>query len=355
MAEILTSVASAAADRRSPGKSQILDKQFEVIRELGAGASARTLLVKDTNLNEFFAAKIYFQRSTLIERGEAIQEFKILWNHPHPNMPRPLQPPSFDRQISVLLEWIDGPTLRNAMDLYLHDQIRWIALAHDLCNALGHLERHGILHRDVKPENIVIRETDGRAFLIDYGGSTTSSQPGAPTGTYRYLPPEWAVATQHPPTCDRYAVAVTLYEALVGGLPFSDSSAFDRTPRDAPPSDLPQELHALANALLQAIALDPEARPQTIEELRTSLDNAMMSSIAATAHDSNSKPDGMESTEPKINEWVTSLRGLYRNSTAGNSDNRGLDSTFSQQTYIPTALDTQLAPAVRGISHLWSF
>lgn len=345
LATALRSIADAAHQRLQPDLDRLYDGKYRMIRELGAGASARTLLVENVELHEHYAAKLYFQPGALAEGGEALREYRLLWKYPHPNLPRPASAPSPKDDLPLLLEWIDGPTLRNALPQFVGDRKTWLALAYDLCAAVKHLEEHKLLHRDIKPENILIKDANGRAYLIDYGGSAEHAAPGAPAGTYRYLPPEWFSAEEHPETSDRYALAVTLYEALTGELPFIDQSAADRTPAPHPPASLPSELHSIAQVLLRNVAIAVEARHTTAEELIRAIDAAAARLQPEPDADTTGATNVVR--QPLNNPWVTGLRGLFRNSAIGNADNRGLDSQFSWDTYIPTALDTRLGPAVQ--------
>lgn len=345
LATALWSIADAAHQRLQPDPDRLYDGKYRMVRELGAGASARTLLVENVELHEHYAAKLYFQPGALAEGGEALREYLLLWKHPHDNLPRPASAPSPKDELPLLLEWIDGPTLRNALSRFAGNRKAWLALAHDMCAAVKHLEEHKLLHRDIKPENILIKDENGRAYLIDYGGSAENAAPGAPVGTYRYLPPEWFGAERHPETSDRYALAVTLYEALTGELPFIDQSAADRTPVPEPPASLPSDLHGIAQVLLRNVAIAVEARHTTAEEMFRAIDAA--AARPQLEPDADTTGNTIVDRQPLINPWVTGLRGLFRNSAIGNADNRGLDSQFARDTYIPTALDTRLGPAVQ--------
>jgi len=132
----------------------------------------------------------------------------------------------------------------------------------------------------------------------------------------------------------RYALALVLFRALTGTLPFIGSDKLHL--------ELPlltdQRTRRLAEVLL--VALDPDAarRPQSTESFREQLHTAFHTIDASTGINTQLRP--------QINEWVDLVRGLMRTSASGNGDNRGLDTDFVRKTYIPTALDTTLLPNI---------
>ena len=312
---------------------------YDIRSLLGQGASARTYLVNDQELGMLFAAKQYFGPAAF--RDEAIREFHVLWPHRHPNLPAIYKVEPDSPNFQVVLEWIDGESLRQRLPQIRHDPGAWSNLLRDLLGAVGHLEQYGILHGDIKPENVMIRQADGQAFLIDYGVSSRSRHPGPIAGSPRYWPPEWRSGATRPAASDRYAVAVTLFEALTGVLPFKTEGAdFSTDPLAEPPADLPPTLHAAARVLLRAVATDPTERFASIADLQTALERAL------TGEDPIDRQRPSPDELARMNEWIGQVRRLFRNSRHGNADNRGLDSDFARRTYVPTALDTRLWPAV---------
>ena len=333
------------------------DGQYRIERLLGAGASSRTYLAYDTINRRLIAGKNFYRQRLLTPDHEAVREFAILFDHPNAHLPRPIGAPDLGRSaFQVILEYIDGETLRARIDQVKHDRNAWANIADGLLSAGAHLENYGFLHRDIKPENVMIREADDQIFLIDYGASTNTNSDSGPAGTPRYWPPEWRTSASQPRTCDRYAAAVTLYEALTGELPFNtDGAAFDATPVEEMPADLPEELHGIARVLLRGVAIDPGERQQSMREFKEEIDLALRkherdelaAPVRATEQPKPAEPDPV--VEPDLDavsaeEWIDGLRSLFRNTRRGNADNRGLDTPFAKQTYIKTALDRKLWP-----------
>jgi len=316
-----------------PSAPLILDGRFEVRSKLGVGPSCVTYLVHDAQVDALFVAKHYYRTSSVTEEHDAVREFKLLWKHQHPNLPRPAQLPDLSREAQFLLEWIDGASLRQELPIYINNPERWRSLAKDLCSAVEHLEEIRVSHRDIKPENIVIRDLDGTAILIDYASSAPADLVGHSVGTPRYAPPEWFLGTGNPPAMDLYALAATLFEALTGILPYRES-VIDRTPIASLPVELTPLAQRLAQCLLRGVQLDPSLRFTAAKDIWAAIARAWPDPVA----------EPVKNSSLLVNPWVDQLRGLIRNSSLSNSDNRGLDTPFAKETYVSTALDDQLRP-----------
>jgi serine/threonine-protein kinase len=174
-----------------------------------------------------------------------------------------------------------GGALPPAWSLYLMSQ---------MVDALGAVWKAGLVHRDVKPDNILI-SSDGHATLIDFGlaRSVQSREPQAPpelAGTAGYLAPEQAKdASRVDHRADIYGLGVTLYEALTGRLPFEGRTRMQvifQHLNSAPvaPRERNPEIPSLASDLcLWMLAKDPADRPANYEELRKAFD-AVMSAVS---------------------------------------------------------------------------
>jgi len=352
--EMATALTGIALDVRAnvPWKrGEVVGDQFRIERLLGAGASARTYLAYDQLNRRLIAGKNFYRQGALHPQHEAVREFNILFDHPHANLPRPIGAPDLSRPtFQVILEYIDGETLRARLSRVKHDRNAWANVADGLLSAGGHLETYGLLHRDVKPENVMIREADDQVFLIDYGASVNVDADVHLAGTPRYWPPEWRASAVQPRTCDRYAIAVTLYEALTGELPFKvDDAAFSAEPVDALPDDLPTALHGIGEALLRGVAIDPAARFSTMREFKDAIDLALRKVERSETVDP--LPPIIAPVEPSdrfAEAWIDGLRSLFRNTRRGNADNRGLDTPFARDTYVETALDLTLWPLAKA-------
>lgn len=127
-----------------------------------------------------------------------------------------------------------------------------------------------------------------------------------------------------------------LFRALTGRMPFAnEGNVFEQQPIDGVDT-LPEATRGFAKVLLQAVAQNPADRFPTAEAFRAAL---------LTAKSVDEPTDG-EGLAREINPTVDHLRGLFRNSAGGNADNRGLDTDFARDTYVPTGLDERLLPAI---------
>jgi len=312
----------------------ILDGRYRVERVLGVGATARTLLAVDTEADGIFALKQFLRPASIAETGAARREFNILRNNWHPHLPRVYDLYPATNQVHIKLEHIEGVPLSEALPQFQGQPERCRKLAGDLLGAIEHLEGHGLLHRDIKPENVILRDGTGEAVLIDFGAAAPAGSQLGVAGTPGYLPPEAYFADEPPPSSDRYALGVLLFRALTGRLPFADGGASIEQRPLADLSALPEEQQPLARVLLRAVAANPAERYPSAAALREALLRA-----------EQMEPDEPDAPE-RDNAWVTQIRGLFRNSVRGNADNRGLDSEFARATYVPTALDERLLPAI---------
>lgn len=191
----------------------------------------------------------------------------------HPNIVRSRGRGSADGRPYLLLEYIDGPDLRVFADTLRRRppgerQERVRAIARDLCRALGHVHAQGLVHRDVKPANVLLAP-DGRAVLTDFGVAAE----GAPVtgvgmliGTAAYAAPEQLRGEPLDPRADQYGLGCTLYHALTGRKPFEEEATpallqahLERAPR--PPSELDPTIPADLEAfVLRLMAKSPEDR-----------------------------------------------------------------------------------------------
>ncbi|HZV26723.1 MAG TPA: protein kinase, partial [Acidothermaceae bacterium] len=312
--------------------NRLLDGRYRVERIVGLGASARTFLAEDTVADGWFALKQLLRPMHRGAFSEALREFQILRQYPHLNLPRvyDVYPPNHD--VHVKLEFVDGPRLSDELPIYRANLVRWRQLANGLLDAVEHLEQHHLLHRDIKPDNIILRGDTGRPILIDYGAATPVGEAVDLAGTPGYLPPDAYLGTQPPDSTDRYSVGVVLFLALTGRKPFEDDTIEQRPISDL--SWLPNDVRPYARTLLRAVDRDPTRRFVSTAEMRAALLAPPRENVTrGTLTD-------------RVNPWVDELRGLFRNSRLGNADNRGLDTDFAKTTYVPTALDTELLPAI---------
>ena len=224
-----------------PRLEEIAD--FEIIREIGRGGMSTVYLAEDTKLNRLVALKILPEghAANPMRRARFEQEARNVARLRHPGIVQVYQVGQARGLHYLAMEFVDGMTLAGRMldvrrepgilktGAYLRTQAQLIA---DVADALEHAHEHDIIHRDVKPSNILV-ERDGRPRLADFGIAKDLSDDGLTmtgqlSGTVPYMSPEQAAMVK---TIDRrtdiFSLGTVLYELLTDALPFEGDSAQD--------------------------------------------------------------------------------------------------------------------------------
>src|ERR1700761_7834234 len=188
----------------------------------------------------------------------------------------------------IVMEYVEGETLRDVLRREGHlDPDRAMELAADICGALDFSHRNGIVHRDVKPGNVMITRT-GAVKVMDFGiaravadNAATVTQTAAVIGTAQYLSPEQARGEAVDARSDVYSTGCLLYELVTGAPPFTRDSpvsgAYQHVRENAPsPSSVnPQVPPALDSIVMKALAKNPLNRYQSAAEMREDLQRAL--------------------------------------------------------------------------------
>ena len=339
IASALASVVVPRSDRAElqPGElaaGSMIDGRYRVERKLGEGATAVTYLATDELTDVPVALKV------IKDPALAQRLIKPEWNLSaltHPSLPRIFDVFPPEHPFQVKLEYIRGSTLREVRGEYQFKPDACRRLGVQIADALRYLGDRGLIHRDVSPTNIVIPdEVEEVARLIDFGLATGMEGSETAVGTPRYRAPEIDRGGSWRPACDVYALAAVLFEALTGRLPFELDEGHPRKDRLVAPTENERQRAGgrLLDVLLIAVAPDPAERFVNAAEFAHALERS--------GEASEETPSG----EERVNPTVDALRALYRNSRAGNADNRGLDTDFARGTYVETRLDERLAPAI---------
>jgi serine/threonine-protein kinase len=205
----------------------------------------------------------------------------------HPSLQRLLYQSEQRQQQYLVLEYIPGRVLRKLIREYPHfimPEEKVVSLLLPICNALIYIHACGIIHRDVKPENILLGE-DGKIILLDFGISLNKEKasntkqrklrlPFADVvGTPAYMPPERLQGEPGDERTDVYAIGVTLYEMLCGHTPFEDADGFTIINKQIafdPPDILqlnPTVSSTLATVIMRAIRRNPNKRYGSMQHL----------------------------------------------------------------------------------------
>jgi serine/threonine-protein kinase len=207
------------------------------------------------------------------------------------------------------MEYIEGSSCAQILRDYGWVEVdEAVSIIEQACEGLQYAHRHGVVHRDVKPGNL-LRSRDGAVKLADFGiakatEQSSITQVGSVLGTAAYLAPEQARGEEAGPRADLYSLGVVAYQLISGRLPYEASSLTElalKQQQERPPT-LDTLVAAvspeLADAVAKALALDPEGRYQTAREMRDGLNDGMRG-IAPSGQAAGSPAEGLtEATSP---------------------------------------------------------
>jgi eukaryotic-like serine/threonine-protein kinase len=273
---------------------QQLTATLRLVRPLGQGAMGSVWvadhLTLGTRVAVKFMAPVYVQHSGFAERfrREAMAAAQIK----HPHVAHVIDHGvTSDGALYIAMELLDGETLRARIDrlgaLHLAEVVRIVG---QTAKALGRAHHLGIVHRDVKPDNLFVMDLDGEPFvkILDFGvakldqsGTMNATSTGSLLGTPLYMSPEQLLSAKHVDyQADLWALAVVTYQALTGGLPFVGDtvgalSVAVHAGTFAPPSARRPGLPPAVDAwMARALQRDPNARFRSAKEMAEALEHA---------------------------------------------------------------------------------
>src|SRR2546429_7881676 len=239
---------------------------------------ASVYLAEDQELGRRVAIKILDDRhaadDSFIERFR--REAKNAAGPSQPNIVSIYGRGEAEGTYSIAMEYLSGRSLKELIVSRGPTPIRTaIDYPRQMLAALGFAHRHGIVHRDIKPHNVVV-DADGQLKVTDFGiarsGASQMTEVGSIIGTAQYLSPEQARGAPVDQTSDLYSVGVVLYEMLTGQVPFTGDTPLEIAMKHLsevpkPPSELrPEVPHDLDLVVVRALAKDPADRYQSAEE-----------------------------------------------------------------------------------------
>ena len=265
-------------------KGQKINNRYEIVKSIGEGGMANVYLANDTILNRKVAVKVL--RGDLSNDDKFIRRFQrealSVSNLSHPNIVEVYDVGEEEGSHYIVMEYIEGKTLKQLLkkreSLTLTEVIDIMT---QLTDGIAHAHESYIIHRDIKPQNIMI-EDDGRIKITDFGiamalNATQLTQTNSVMGSVHYLPPEQASGKGATIKSDIYSLGILMYELLTGNVPFKGDNAVEialKHMKDKIPSvrkqdpSIPQDVE---NIILKAAAKNPRNRYDSAKEMHEDL------------------------------------------------------------------------------------
>ena len=268
--------------------NNLIANRYEVFQHIGQGGMADVFLAVDTILNRQVAVKIL--RSELCTDAVSVLRFEreaqAATALSHPNIVEIYDVGEYKGHHYIVMEYVSGKPLKKMIQqrgALLTEEA--IDIMIQLTGATAEAHRRGIIHRDIKPQNVIVK-SDGSIKMLDFGialakGSMQLTQANNVMGSVHYLAPELAKGQSASPQSDIYALGICLFEMLTGDVPFKADQAVQvalmHMHNDMPEvrSINPQIPQSVENIVIRATAKDPDKRytscNEMLEDLRTCL------------------------------------------------------------------------------------
>ncbi|NGZ74006.1 Stk1 family PASTA domain-containing Ser/Thr kinase [Saccharibacillus alkalitolerans] len=270
---------------------QVFSGRYEILERVGGGGMALVYKALDLLLNRFVAVKVL--RQQFMHDEEFIRRFRreaqSAASLSHPNIVS-IYDVGQDGEVQyIVMEYIEGRDLdeviKERAPLPVEEAVR---IASQICDALDHAHNNQIIHRDIKPHNILIGR-NGRVKVTDFGiaravTSTTITQTGSVVGSVHYFSPEHAKGVTAGEKSDLYSLGIVLYQMLTGALPYEGESPISvalkhlqdefEEPRKLNPM-IPQSVE---NIIVRAMRKNPSERYSSASEMQSDLDTCLLPS-----------------------------------------------------------------------------
>ncbi len=270
-------------------EGQILGNRYLLLEKIGGGGMAVVYKAKCTLLNRFVAVKVL--RTEFTNDDEFVKRFKIeaqsVASLSHPNVVSIYDVGHQDDIHYIVMEYIDGMTLKDYLNK--HGALNWkdaVKITIQICSAIEHAHKNNIVHRDIKPHNILLTK-EGIAKVTDFGiaravTSSTITMVGSTIGSVHYFSPEQARGGFIDEKSDLYSLGIALYEMVTGKVPFDGDSPVAVALKHI--QEMPLEPHKLVPSLpygvneiiMKAIQKEQNMRYQSATEMLSDLNTVLV-------------------------------------------------------------------------------
>jgi serine/threonine-protein kinase len=263
----------------------IVDGRYRITSRIGTGGMADVYCAHDEHLGRDVALKMLHRRFS--QDQEFVERFRreasAAAGLQHANVVAVYDRGEFDGTYYIAMEFLRGRTLKELISQEAPlDQTRALDITAQILRAAGFGHRRGVIHRDFKPQNVIVDDED-RVKVTDFGiaraGASEITETGSIMGTAQYLSPEQAQGTSAEEASDLYSIGVMLFEMITGRLPFDGDSAVavalrHLTEPPPPVHQLRPDVHpALEAVIVQSLAKDPRQRFQDADSFIAALEH----------------------------------------------------------------------------------
>lgn len=270
-------------------KKNVVANRYEVVQHIGQGGMADVFLAIDTILNRHVAIKILRsdQSTDAISILRFEREAQAATTLAHPNIVEIYDVGEYKNRHYIVMEYVAGKTLKKVIrDRAPLLNLEAVDTMKQLTSAVAEAHKRGIIHRDIKPQNVIVK-SDGSLKILDFGiatakGSAQLTQANNVMGSVHYLAPELAKGEPASPQSDIYALGIVFYEMLTGDVPFKADQAVQialqhmREPMPSVRKANPNVPQSVENIIIRATAKNPRLRYQSCDEMLKDLEKCML-------------------------------------------------------------------------------
>ena len=295
---------------------KVINDKYRIIELIGTGGMSDVYKAVDVKTGEYAAIK--FLKDDTKDNPTYVRRFELEaqagMNLNHPNIVKLLDASQFEGRQYIVFEYVNGPTLKSYIEKHGVFAPRMaVNIVGNILDAIGYAHGKGIIHRDVKPQNVMIM-ANGTVKLADFGiarhvNASTKSLTSNALGSVHYMSPEQAAGKEITCQTDLYSVGIILFEMLTGTLPFNNANNVTvalmhiNEKVKAPQEVNPGISHALNAVVLKATAKDMNKRYKSAAEMKNDLFRALREpdgTFADIPDDPDENENGDENAENTV-------------------------------------------------------